>query len=559
MPGKKRARSIMGSISEQDGIGIGVLPRIPRFMTTCQKWHKVPRLISRRVQMKRATFLLAISLLFVFANSICAGPKYGGTLRFAMRADPTTIDPHLGGDYATFFTKRLVCPSLVGVNVDNVNVPGLAESWGVSPDGLTITFHLRKGVLFHNGREMTAEDVKFSYDRVMDPKVGSPGRKQFRNIKSIDVVDRDTVKIHLGKKDGGFFVKLGEKYASIIPPESVDADGKVKHPVGAGPFKFVEWRPNNYIKLVRFDKYYEKGLPYLDEVMLKPIKEPAVRLAGLRAGDLDIAEDFPLSEIRKIEESKQFNVYTKPGAAISYLAFNLHKPPFNDVRVRRAVALAIDKGEISEAVFWGYALPTNQVYPPGSPWDLDVPPKYSKNIAKSEELLREAGYANGFKTTMIASDAIPHRLQISQVIQSQLKKVGIDIQLEMLDKATFYKKWASTDFAMLVGGAPVRPDAAYHFQECYHSQGSINNWYSDMSIPELDKLVDDSSRTMDYEIRKKLYTQAQQIIEDQLPFVNLLSIPRPTVWAKSVQGFEPNRRGQSAYQGGGITTTWLAE
>ena len=218
-----------------------------------------------------------------------ANPRSGGTLTAAIGADPQGFDPHLTSAYSSFQVLENVFDTLVAVD-ENLNiVPALAESWEVSDDGLSWTFSLRPGVTFHNGRALTADDVKYSYERILDPEVGSGASWRLGAVASIDVIDDATVRINLNEPNPGLLAKLGGyKGMAIVPQEVADAGELDRNPVGTGPFKFVSYTPGDSVVLEANPDYWEEGKPYLDQIVFKPIPDDTVRLTNLQTGEVDL-------------------------------------------------------------------------------------------------------------------------------------------------------------------------------------------------------------------------------------------------------------------------------
>jgi ABC-type transport system substrate-binding protein len=319
--------------------------------------------------------LLAAILTVSLASPLAAQtPKRGGTLVVGMSQDLPGLDPHPSTSTITYQVLSLVYQGLVDFDRDLKIRPVLAESWKVSPNGKEWTFTLRKGVKFHNGRPLTAGDVKFSLDRILDPKTAARGKGALSLIESVQVVDPQTVRVHLTRASGAFLSRIAGTYQAILPPEAVQ--GPAFKPIGTGPFQLTEWKTNERVELKRFDQYWEAGLPYLDAVTLKPVPDGTVRLTALKTGDAGFVQLIPLESLAELQAapSKDYVVRTvKGGGGFSAIILNSRKPPFNDVRVRRAVALATDKKEVGLGVWRGFAQPVNQWMPPGTAWFFAVP------------------------------------------------------------------------------------------------------------------------------------------------------------------------------------------
>ncbi|MBW2619697.1 MAG: ABC transporter substrate-binding protein, partial [Deltaproteobacteria bacterium] len=399
--------------------------------------------------MKKSGLLALAAVLIVLFMFPCAGlsetPKYGGTLVVGTEADLVQLDPHKCAAALDGAVFQLVCNSLIEPGYDFENKPGLAESWDVSADGKEWTFYLRKGVKFHNGREMTAEDVKFSHERIMDPQVASTIASRFINLDRIEVVDKYTVKFIMKKPAGATLASIGGSAvrAAIIAPECVNEDGTISHPIGTGAFEWVEWKPKDYWKVKRFNDYWNKGKPYLDEIIFKPLPDEMMRFNALKAGDLDIALVLPIDEAAKAlknpERAKGVEFSMHPLGGANFIMFNCGQPPYDDVRVRQAFAYSIQRDEILLGVSQGYGHAINQLFAPTSFWYVDVP-TIPRDIEKAKALLAEAGFPDGLDVTMTITNAYPEFPRFAQVAQQQLKEAGINVTLDVSDWASWISK-----------------------------------------------------------------------------------------------------------------------
>ncbi len=514
--------------------------------------------------MKKTGALVPIALFVLTLSPIASSGqqlKYGGELVFGTESDIKQLDPHKGFTAIEGRIFTLVCNNLIESGKEYEAQPGLAQSWDVSSDGKEWTFHLSKGVRFHNGREMTAEDIKFNFDRIMDPKTGAAMRSRFLLVDSVKVVDPYTVKFFLKKTSGGFLAGFfGSGVQSpIIARECVKVDGTITHPIGTGPFEFVGWKANDYTKLRKFKDYWRKGLPYLDKLLLRPVPDETVRLSALRAGDVDIAFPLPIDEVAKLMKKPERDVHfsMEPQGAFQFINFNVAKPPFSDVRVRQAVAYGINKKEIMEGIYHGYGEVVNQNFKRGSPWYCDVP-ELGRDIQKAKALLKEAGYASGIELKLNTSSTYPQQFIMAQIIQAQLREIGMKIELDVSDWPTHVKKTMAGQFAFGVSGwsvladpdllypAAFRPDGAYAFI----SGKAYNN-------PRLVELIDQASGTIDFGKRKEIYTKIIKIIVEDAPWIFVCTGPAPVGIRSHVKGFEAHINCLFSYAGGGLQYTWL--
>src|SRR5499433_2564958 len=301
-------------------------------------------------------------------------PKRGGTLRFATRSDVSGLDLHRNTIYLVSMPLAAINQGLLDLDQKSEPVPGVATEWEASKDLRTYTFKLRKGVLFHNGREVDAEAVKWNFERMQDPKIGHPlSRSALGNLKEMQVLDKYTIRCVLQEPSSAFLADVVYYPCNLIAPDS--AEQADMHPIGCGPFKFVKWERNSLTELIRFENYFEtdaegNNLPYLDGIIGRPKKEDQVRLTSLRAGEVDLIDN--MAETDAADFAKKYagklQSWEIPTLATSFIVFNLDKGPFTDKQLRLAAAHAIDHEAIQQAVFYNRGEIARGYYAPTSPW-----------------------------------------------------------------------------------------------------------------------------------------------------------------------------------------------
>jgi peptide/nickel transport system substrate-binding protein len=473
-------------------------------------------------------------------------------MTLGMIADIQRLDPHRQTGNPTNQVLSLITESLLEMDENGVISPGLAESWEASGDSKEWTFKMRRGVMFHNGREMVADDVKKSYDHIRDPKTQSPKRGNFDLIDRIEVVDRYTVKFYLKEPAAGFGAEYFGGNAPIIPPETFDTN----RPVGTGPFEFVEWKPRQYLKAKRFKNYWRKGRPYLDEIIFRPITDDTVRYTGLRTGDIDFDFSLDFAELPKLLKKPPEGVVlsVKGGSRWFYVNLQTQRGPLKDVRVRQAIAYAINKKDIMNGLTWGLARPEAQPYPSTSEWYMADVKDRETDLPQAKKLLEEAGYGKGLQLVTIVRNETPI-MNLVTLLQAQLKQVGIDLSLEVMDRATHQRRQTKHDFDVNPGhlGFYADPDAIY---ARYNSTGEPNN-YGGYSNPDFDKLMEEGRRTANKPKRKEIYRKALLILNRDLPFVFLGHLPVAQGWRSNIKGFKTNIRGDIAFHGGGVAHAWI--
>jgi len=500
-------------------------------------------------------FLLLISLALIgsLLTPFALAESRGGTLSIGVDQEVVGLDPHIVTAFSSFRRLDLLYNTLVKLDYNLDIVPDLADSWEI-PDSLTYIFHLKKGVKFHNGRELTADDVKFSLERILDPKTASPGRSYIIPISNIESIDQYTIRIELSSPLASFLDGLTSKNCAIVPKEEVEKYGNLqRNVVGTGPFKLEEWVPDNYMKLVRNPSYFEKEFPYLDAVIFRVIPEQTSLLAGIKSGSLDIATINEGSVILQAKKDPNLVVIQVPGLNLRTFGFNNTREPFNDVRVREAIALAIDRDEIVNAAEFGMAQPSGPLAASVKKWakPLEELPFSKPNLKKARELLAEAGYPDGFSFNVVASSTYEGGLAVAQVIQSQLKKVGLRPELEVVEWGIYIDRWVKRDFDSMVelrGGSP-EPDRFLY--RSLHSTGGVNNWL--FKDEEVDKLLDEGRKLIKFEDRKPIYDKIQVLLSEKVPVI-FLYVPLDTkILSPNVKNFRQMGNGSIQY----LSQTWL--
>jgi peptide/nickel transport system substrate-binding protein/oligopeptide transport system substrate-binding protein len=399
--------------------------------------------------LKRA--LLGTTLCMGLAvPAFAAAPQDGGSMTISFKDDVATLDPAIGYDWQNWPIIKSIFDGLMDYAPGSTTlVTNLAQSFTVSPDGKTYTFKLRPGVKFTNGRALTATDVVYSIERTCNPKTQSPGASFFASIDGFDTfnagkaahlagvkaVDPATVQFTLTRPDATFLQVLALNFATVVPKEEVEKPGVDfgKHPVGTGPFKLQEWKLGQSLTLVRNPDYYQKGVPHLDKVVVEVSQEPLTALLRLQNGEIDaLGDGIPPAKFISVMKDPQFkdDIVQGPQLETSYITMKVGKKPFTDVRVREAVAAAIDKKRIVKLIN-GRASVANQILPPGMPGYDTTFKGIAYHPAHAKELLKEAGLPDGFSTELYASNTDPNP-RIAEAIQQDLAAVGIKVTLKAL-------------------------------------------------------------------------------------------------------------------------------
>ncbi len=470
------------------------------------------------------SLLLALWLCVFLIQGIglSAEVKRGGTIRVGIDEGPVGWDPYIDSAQSSYNHYEQIYESLLRFNHKMEIEPCLANSWE-QPTPTSLVFHLRKGVKFHNGREMIAEDVKYSYERMKNPKT-SRYPAYTESIKSVEVLDRYSVKFNMAVPDANLipFIAWG-RFAGIVPREVVEKYGDLKTVTcGTGPFKMKEYLPGDYTVFDRNSDYWDKGLPVVDEMIFKVIKDETSRLAALRRGTVDIGwvKEAQLADMAR--KTKGLQVTVPPMARQMRVFINCEKFPFNNKKLRQAISCAIDREAMIKTVLMGFGEITSCIPPAAVPFVLPKEevanlPFYKRNVNLAKQLLKEAGYPNGFEFIHISSDHSPDYMPGSQMIQSNLKDVGIKMNIQQVEWGIHLNRWRSSDFQSCQMGGEWFPNPDAYLRIYCHSKAVSN--YSRYSNPEVDKLLDESQITVDVKKRIEIWKRLQHIMAEDNPIL----------------------------------------
>ncbi|WP_301171333.1 glutathione ABC transporter substrate-binding protein [Brevibacillus nitrificans] len=462
----------------------------------------------------------------------------GGTLIIARLSDANNLDPHFSTQINSMaVVQHKLYEGLVMLDANSEYKPLLASEWK-QLDDLTWEFALRDGITFHDGTPFDAEAVKKTMDRILDKNAPTPKANMFGMIKEVKVVDPHKVQIILHYPFAGLLSVLASAEGGIISPKAIEQYGKdlSKHPVGTGPFVFESWTPGQEIVLVKNEAYWGNK-PKIDKVVFKTVPEDATRVAMVETGEAHVAEQLPVTEIDRVKNSSSMTLGRYESFAVDHIGMNVTQKPFDDVRVRQAIAHAIDKEAIIQGVY-------NNV---GKVAVSSLGPKvigYSPNLKtpdydlnKAKQLLAEAGYANGFKATVYLNDN-KARINVAEVLQSQLKGIGIDLQIQVMEFGAYLDLAAKGQAQMFISGwGNATGDADYNQYNLFHSTSKgVPGNHSFYANPKVDELIEAGRKEKDPQKRKEIYEQAQQIEIEEVPLIPYRSSENLAAIAKNVQG-----------------------
>ncbi|WP_167886176.1 MULTISPECIES: ABC transporter substrate-binding protein [unclassified Thermococcus] len=481
--------------------------------------------------------------------------KIGGTLVVLYWGDPKSFNPDAQVDDAGYGIANQIFSKLVTLDRDYNVIPDLAYKWEVSDDGKVYTFYLNPNATWHDGVPVTAEDVKWTFEAIKKYKGIAYGIIHADNIEKIEVVDNHTVRFYL-KEPFAPFLSFIAWYGTFILPKHIyekyddwldPSNPYLNKPIGSGPFKFVEWVKGDHITLVANENYF-KGRPGIDKIIYKIIPDSSAALQAFLAGEGDVlGQRPPLTEIPRLKSTPGVSVSIRPVPSRWYLGFNLKRPYLQDVRVRQAIAYAINKEEIVEKAENGLGYPAEGTYVPAIKWAFNPNAKLPEyNPEKAKQLLDEAGFkdinGDGFRET---PDGKPLELRllyftgsdtnaICTLIKEQLQKVGLKVKLESYEIATWEQKVVKDrDFDLALVDGFQGPDPA-NMEIRFKSTAYIN--FAGYNNTEFDKILEEAAKTTDKEKRKELYWKAQEILAKDLPYLPLVDLVAISVWRNEFHG-----------------------
>ncbi len=490
-------------------------------------------------------------------------PAYGDTLIAGSIGEPSILIPMLAGDSASHDVAGLIFNGLVKYDTDLSVIGDLAESWDISPDGLVITFHLRKGVQWTDGVEFTAHDVMFGYKTIVNEKTPTAYQEDFLQVKKAEVLDTYTFRVTYEKPFAPALTSWGNLVVlpkHILEGKDITKTDFGRNPIGLGRYKLKKWISGQEVILSSNRDYFE-GRPYIDGYVYRVIPDPATMFLELQAGGIDMMGLSPIQYTKQTNNEffrNSFQKFRYPVFSYTYLGFNLRHPWFKDKRVRQAIAHAIDKNEIIDVVLFGLGSPSTGPFVPGTwPYNPHVK-KYQFNPEKSKQLLKEAGWVdtdgdgildkdgNKFEFTIRTNMGNKLREKTATIIQWRLRNVGIKVEIEVIEWSAFINEFIDKrrfEAVMLGWAIGIDPDQ----YDIWHSSKTREKEFNFVSYnnPEVDELLEKGRRTFNIEKRKKAYFRIQEILADDLPYI-FLYVPdaTPIVQAR-FKGIKPSPIGIS--------------
>ncbi len=506
----------------------------------------------------------ALSTSAMLAPALAQDIKQGGSMTVTYKDDVSTLDPAIGYDWQNWSMIKSLFDGLMDYVPGTTELrPEIAESYEISEDGTVFTFKLRDGVKFHNGRDLTAEDVKYSIERTVNPKTQSPGAGFFGSIKGfeeassgnadglsgITVVDDHTIKFELSRPDATFLHVLALNFAHVVPKEEVEKRGADfgKHPVGSGAFKLAEWTLGQRLVFERFEDYWNPGVPKLDQIIFEVGQEPVVALLRLQNGEVDVPGDgIPPAKFIEVKNDPKFKDLIIQGGQLhtGYVTMNVKMEPFDKVEVRKAVNMAINKDRILRIIN-GRAVAANQPLPPSMPGYAKDYEGYAYDPEAAKALLAEAGLADGFETELYVMNTDPQP-RIAQAIQQDLKAIGINASIKSLAQANVIAAGGEEDQAPMIWSGGMAwiadfPDPSNFYGPILGCDGAVPGgwnwaWYCN---EDLDAMAKDADAMVDPEKageREAMWRDIYLKVMEDAPWAPIFNEERFTIRSERIGG-----------------------
>jgi len=446
-----------------------------------------------------------------------AKPRHGGTLNVALTGQPDQFDPATSTVYTSVQIYDNIFDNLVQMDAHGNFTPGLATRWR-QLDSKTWEFDLVRDAVFHNGEHFTAHDVAYTINRILNPATGSSQIADFNQIKRVEVVDNYTVRFHLKAPYGPLLTSLAIA-AYIQNEKAVKTLDPRRHPVGTGPFMFKEWVTNDHITLVRNPHYWRQGGPYVDRIVFRGSPVDESRLAALQSGEFNWVDAVPLQDVKRLRGSKNPVYLTSSNAGNpDFLGIVVERPPFNNKKLRQAIAWAVDKRAILAVAYFGVGEVGSQEVGSGNRfYTADDPYRHGPDLAKAQQLVKEAGYGSGLKIEYLGLPQYPELLKTGEILKEQLAQIGITMTITQLEVTVWVKRLTQRQYQItsIYAAGTVDPDTFY--SEELTRNGPYN--FTGYNNPRLDALVQQARQNTDAAQRKALYSKVRQIVWDDAPYI----------------------------------------
>lgn len=495
-------------------------------------------------------------------SASCTGtPVSGGTLAVAKQNETLSLSPYsTPGGFGDTEALNMVFETLVRMDPTGETqdiVPGIADDWSVSDDGLTYTFTIRDGAMFSNGRAVTADDVKYSLDNWSNPEV-SQWAAFARGYESTTVVDESTVEINMSEPIGGFLYSLAMVTAAILPESEAEeaGDSFFDAPIGSGPFVVDEWVKGSSISFSKNDQYWDTAGPLLDSVEFRFITDDNNRTLALRSGDVQMVDIVPWSQVEALESEAAVTIEQFEIPSWILLSLNNQKAPLSDQKVRQALSLAIDRDGVNEKIYYGLGEAPNSMLPrlryDAGADEIDPTPF---DLEQAKSLIADSTYPDGFDATLEYPSGNAAFESLAAVLQAAWAELGVTVELLPEDQATLSKNFTGGTYDMMLPYSFAASDVPIpdEFAEFYAVEGSTNGFFTWWNDPAIQDMVLQFTGTVDDKERAALWPPIQEAMLEAQPAINVLNLPLVNGHQTQVCGFTTNPIGQSTF-----TNTWIA-
>ena len=475
---------------------------------------------------------------------------FASTVQLATSANPSRLNPLLATDSSSSEIAGFLFNGLVKYDKDSSTIIGDLASEFYFKNDVTLVFELKKGVKWHDGEEFSAKDAIFTYQTLISPKISSPYSAGFRFVKSVKAIDKHTLEVVYKKP---YFKALETWMMGILPEhllrdeENLMSSKFNSSPIGTGPYKLSRFEYSQNIELVAFDDYFE-GRAKIDKISFKVIADPLTRFLMLKSSAIDIGSVEPMAYERQLDEDffEKFTAYEEISRSYTYLGFNLREEKFKNPDVRKALSLAIDRQEIVDILFFSHAKVCTGPFLPGTSAFNDQVKAPKQNLQKAKELLEKAGYMkeNPFKFEIVTSNSSPIRPYAAQILQYQLKKIGVDATLRVMEWQAFLNMVVfphKFDAVLLGWGLSPTPDPYMFWHTDSDRQGGFNLVGYDN--PKIDKMIEESQGMIDRDKLSKTWREMFKIVTDDNPYLFLYIPNSITAVNKNIKNVEPSLSG----------------
>jgi len=487
-----------------------------------------------------------------------SGPKKGGTLILARAGEVTNLDPHKVPAFTSARVFELVYSYLMRLDENLAVQPDLADSMPTtSSDGKTVTFKIRSGVKFQNGDPLTSADVKYTFDRIIDPKNSAVARSFFGDVDTVTAPDATTVVFNLKTPNAALIAYMAHPNTGIVSKKIGEANAdlsKKETAIGSGPFKLVEWVPDNYMRFEANKDYYVAGQPYLDGIRINVVPDETALTAALRTKAADMAIVVDPKVARTLRTEAAVTLSSKPSLGYNLLFVNTKRKPFDNLKVRQAIAYAIDRKAIVDAVALGEGEVTGPIAPGLTNYALPTSqyPLYTRDVAKAKQLLTEANVGPVSFTMLTQTTEPAYAKDIAQLVQAQLAEIGVTMKIETLEFTQWVDRWLKADFDMAPGANGGGPDPDFYLFRYFTDDGNLN-FVTSYKNPISSDAIKAARATTDVAKRKELYTTAQKELVNGVPFIWLYVGREYNATLPTTKGFIQLPTGSIIY----LRQTWL--